>query len=174
MRVRKASIEDLTALGDSDFSFRVTHELASPFEGDWLTRALAVEPYSKTYGFDRTELEPYISANDKALFVVLGDGMPTGYVLLSCAWNNLASIDDLAVDTRWRGTGAAACLVRQAESWAKQKGLPGIRLETQTNNVTACRFYTRQGFVLGGYDQHLYKGLLPGTRETALFFYRFF
>ena len=65
-------------------------------------------------------------------------------------------------------------LIQQAFRWAKDNGLPGIRLETQTTNVAACRFYLRQGFTLGGYDRHLYEGLSPGTRETALFFYRFF
>lgn len=63
--------------------------------------------------------------------------------------------------------------MHQAFDWAGQKALPGIRLETQTNNVAACRFYLRQGFVLGGHDRHLCEGLSPGTRETALFFYRF-
>lgn len=174
MNVRSATLEDLTALGACDFSFLITREAAPPFEGDWLGHARPVEPYPKSYGFDPAELAPHMAADDKALFVVMGDETPVGYAALSCEWNNLASIDDLAVDMEWRGTGAAQRLMQQAVSWAKAKDLPGIRLETQTNNVAACRFYMRQGFALGGYDRHLYKGLSPGTRETALFFYRFF
>jgi streptothricin acetyltransferase len=54
------------------------------------------------------------------------------------------------------------------------QGLPGVRLETQSNNVAACRFYERQGFVLKGFDADLYRGEMPGTREIALFWYFWF
>lgn len=174
MKVRPAIPEDLTALAACDFSFLITREATPPFEEDWLAHVRPVEPYPKSYGFDPAELAPHIAAEDRALFVVIGDETPVGYIALSTDWNNLASIDDIAVDIDWRGTGAAQRLVQQAVTWAKEKDLPGIRLETQTNNVAACRFYMRHGFALGGYDHHLYKGLSPGTRETALFFYRFF
>ncbi|MGD9477321.1 GNAT family N-acetyltransferase [Shinella sp. G-2] len=173
MKVRAATREDPRALAVCDFSFLVTREAAPPFEGDWLARAHPVEPYAKSYGFDPADLEASIEATDKALFVVIGDETPVGYIALSIGWNNFAVIDDLAIDVEWRGTGAAQRLMQHAADWAREKGLPGLRLETQTNNVAACRFYLRQGFALGGFDRHLYEGLSPGTRETALFFYRF-
>lgn len=68
----------------------------------------------------------------------------------------------------------ARSLVDQALAWARDGGMPGIRLETQSNNVGACRFYVRCGFVLGGHDRCLYQALHPGTREVALFWYLFF
>jgi ribosomal protein S18 acetylase RimI-like enzyme len=173
VKVRAATREDLPALAACDFSFLVTREATPPFEGDWLAHAQPVEPYPKSYGFDPEDLASHIQAPDRTLLVAIGDETPVGYIALSADWNNVASIDDLAVDMEWRGTGAAQRLVRQAIDWTKAKGLPGIRLETQTNNVAACRFYLRQGFTLSGYDRHLYEGLSPGTRETALFFYRF-
>lgn len=173
MKVRPATVEDIAVLGACDFSFLVTREALPPFDGDWLAHARPVEPYPKSYGFDPVEIEDSIGTDDKALFAVLGDETPVGYLALSVGWNRLAVIDDIAVDAEWRGTGAAQRLMQQAIRWTTDKGLPGIRLETQTNNVAACRFYLRQGFTLGGYDRHLYEGLSPGTRETALFFYRF-
>jgi streptothricin acetyltransferase len=174
VKVRIATLEDIPALAACDFSFLVTREAMPPFEEDWLAHARAVEPYPKSYGFDAAELGAYIGADDRSLHLVIGDETPVGYIALSSGWNNFACVDDLAVDAEWRGTGAAQRLMQQAVIWAKEQGLPGIRLETQSNNVAACRFYLRQGFVLGGYDRHLYEGLSPGTRETALFFYRFF
>ncbi len=173
MKVRPASVEDLPALAACDFSFLVTREAAPPFEGDWLAHARPVEPYPKSYGFDAEELQSYLGAEDNALFVIVGDETPVGYIALSIGWNNLAVIEDLAVDAEWRGTGAAQRLMQQALHWTKEKSLPGLRLETQSNNIAACRFYLRQGFALGGFDRHLYEGLSPATRETALFFYRF-
>ena len=173
MRVRAGAPEDLGALAACDFSFLVTREAAPPFDGDWLALARPVEPYAKSYGFDPADLEVCIELADKALFVVIGDETPVGYIALSTGWNNFAVVEDLSVDAQWRGTGAAQRLMRHAIGWTKDMGLPGLRLETQSNNVAACRFYLRQGFALGGFDRHLYEGLSPGTRETALFFYRF-
>ena len=37
--------------------------------------------------------------------------------------------------------------------WAKQKDLCGLMLETQNNNLLACRFYIKKGFVLGAVDK---------------------
>lgn len=173
MKIRPATSGDFPILGACDFSFLVTREAVPPFEGDWLAHARPVEPYAKSYGFDPDELGVHADDGDKALFVVLGDEAPVGYIALSAGWNNFAFVDDIAVDMEWRGTGAAQRLMQYACHWTKEKGLPGIRLETQTNNIAACRFYLRQGFALGGHDRHLYEGLSPGTRETALFFYRF-
>ncbi len=173
MKIRSARHEDLPALGACDFSFLVTREAMPPFEGDWLAHARPVEPYPKSYGFDPAELEAYVAMDDKALSVVIGDEAPVGYIALSAGWNSFAFVDDLAVDAQWRGTGAAQRLMQRAVDWTREKGLPGLRLETQSNNIAACRFYLRQGFTLGGHDRHLYEGLSPGTRETALFFYRF-
>jgi len=62
----------------------------------------------------------------------------------------------------------------RAVAWAETKQLPGIMLETQNNNVAACRFYERCGFKLGGFDRYLYKGITQSTEEIALYWYLFF
>jgi ribosomal protein S18 acetylase RimI-like enzyme len=61
--------------------------------------------------------------------------------------------------------------VAEAIDWAKTKLLAGIMLETQNNNVAACRFYERCGFKLGGFDRYLYKGISKNTEEIALYWY---
>jgi ribosomal protein S18 acetylase RimI-like enzyme len=65
-------------------------------------------------------------------------------------------------------------LTLRAIEWAKEKGLPGLMLETQNNNVAACHLYESCGFELGGFDRNLYKGLHPDTKEIALYWYLFF
>jgi len=47
-------------------------------------------------------------------------------------------------------------------------------LETQSNNVAACKFYASCGFVIGGVDLHLYQGLHPQSDEIAIFWYLIF
>lgn len=62
--------------------------------------------------------------------------------------------------------------MNKAVLWAEAVGLNTIRLETQSNNVAACRFYQRFGFVLGGYDRYLYCRMDPDvSADVALFWY---
>jgi ribosomal protein S18 acetylase RimI-like enzyme len=47
-------------------------------------------------------------------------------------------------------------------------------LETQNNNLPACRFYEHCGFTLSGFDRNLYKGINKDTEEIALYWYLLF
>ncbi|MGF6157142.1 ribosomal protein S18 acetylase RimI-like enzyme [Ensifer sp. KUDG1] len=154
-----------------DFSFEITSEALPPFTGPGVGDIAPVERYIKAYGSDPDELVEAAAEPDAALFAARLDGRLAGYIALSKAWNGFAEVDDIAVDSNARRAGVARALMDRAVSWARERGLPGIRLETQSNNVTACRFYERFGFELAGYDRHLYSALTPGTREIALYWY---
>ncbi|AWK87112.1 GNAT family N-acetyltransferase [Azospirillum thermophilum] len=155
-----------------DFSFAVTCEARPPFDGPGLGPVAAIPPYRKSYGFDPEEITGGVT--DGGLLAVLRrDGRFGGYLLASVAWNGYGLIEDLAVDRSLRGQGAGRLLMDEAVRWAREQGLPGLRLETQSNNVPACRFYQRYGFVLGGFDRHLYGPPRPGGGETALYWYLF-
>lgn len=156
-----------------DFSFDVTCEARPPFDGPGLGPVVAVPPYRKSYGFDSEEITAAAAADGSLLAVLRCDGRFGGYLLASVAWNGYGLIEDLAVDRSLRGMGAGRLLMDEAIRWAREAGLPGLRLETQSTNVPACRFYQRYGFVLGGFDRHLYGPPEPGGRETALYWYLF-
>jgi len=49
----------------------------------------------------------------------------------------------------------------------------GVRLETQSTNVPACRLYQRHGFVLGGADRLVYRADPALAHEVALYWYWF-
>jgi streptothricin acetyltransferase len=171
--VRIAKAEDMALLAACDFSFLITQIAVGPFDGPRLGRVAQVEPaYRKNYGFDGQEVGSYIDGEDSTLFVVETQvGLPVGYAAVSHGWNDFAFVDDIAVDANHRGSGLARQLMDAAVAWGLRQGLPGIRLETQSNNVGACRFYESYGFELGGYDRHFYEALHPGTEEIALFWY---
>ncbi|QRY67564.1 GNAT family N-acetyltransferase [Ensifer sp. PDNC004] len=152
-----------------DFSFEITSE-ALPFTGPGLRDIAPVERYIKAYESDPDELVA-AAGPDAALFAARLDGRLAGYIALSKTWNGFAEVDDIAVDSNARRAGVARALMDRAVLWARERGLPGIRLETQSNNVAACRFHERYGFELAGYDRHLYSALTPGTHEIALFWY---
>ena len=99
------------------------------------------------------------------------DGSLAGRIVLSEGWNRYAWVEDIAVDAGHRRAGVGRALMDRAIAWAVERGLPGIRLETQNNNVPACKFYESCGFRLGGFDRDLYRGLDEATTEIALFWY---
>lgn len=66
-------------------------------------------------------------------------------------------------------TAWGAALFRAAEAWARARRCRQIKVETQNVNVTACRFYARQGCVLTMVDPSAYPGL-PG--EVQLLWYK--
>lgn len=61
--------------------------------------------------------------------------------------------------------------MERVKRWAQEKGLAGITLETQNNNVKACKFYENCGFEIGGFDLFLYKGIDQHQDEIALYWY---
>lgn len=170
---------DEQLIGDAfgfDGSFLVESELVL-FAEDGVVRyeVVPVPPYEKRYGgCTGAELSVYLKAADKVVFLAHLDGLVAGWVVVSEGWNRHAWIEDLAVDARRRRAGLGRALMDRAVAWATEQGLPGIRVETQSNNVPACKFYESCGFHLGGFDRDLYRGLDGGTKEIALFWYLHF
>ncbi|WP_343718019.1 GNAT family N-acetyltransferase [Inquilinus sp.] len=162
--------ERLTAadIAHCDFSFDIRSELVAPYR-DPVADARPVEPYRKAYAFDADDFAGI--GPDRLLAVAREGGRVVGYILISESWNGYASVDDIAVDRAARGAGLAVRLMDRAVQWARERDLPGIRLETQSNNVAACRFYRRHGFVLGGYDAYQYRTFPALRAEVALFWY---
>ncbi|MDX6749165.1 GNAT family N-acetyltransferase [Geminicoccaceae bacterium 1502E] len=154
----------------ADFSFEIDSRIVAPFDAVPF-RTEMLPSRQKVYGLDEDLFEPRDSRN-AGLFVA-GEGETiAGYVAISRAWNKCAEIVDIAVARPFRGRGLATSLMNTAALWAHEVGLHTMRLETQTTNVAACRFYQHYGFMLGGYDRYLYRGLGPEiAQDIALFWY---
>ncbi|QMV01473.1 GNAT family N-acetyltransferase [Devosia sp. D6-9] len=166
---------NLAAAAAIDASFEVSEELSvAADEAGIRLFPKAVTPYRKAYHEAGEDLRDAIGSLDQVGFVALLDGAVAGVVIVALDWTGLGLIDCFAVDPAVRRSGVGAALIDAAKTWARAQGLPGVRLETQSNNVAACRFYERQGFVLKGFDADLYRGEMPGTREIALFWYFWF
>jgi ribosomal protein S18 acetylase RimI-like enzyme len=156
-------------------SLEVTSKLVLHAENGKISyTVVAVPPYVKQYGPEEVEPKTYIGSSDKTVLFAYVDDKLAGQIRLWKHWNKYAYIDDLAVEPDYRGQGVGYALIQRAIEWAKARGLPGILLETQDNNVAACRLYQRCGFELCGFDTQLYKGLDPATDEIALYWYLIF
>jgi len=173
IRVADECFEDYIL--NSEFTFMVTG-YAQVLIGEPVARwpVDAVEPYLKNYGIDSEEFCNYREAADATVLVAWLDEQPVGHIVLSKNWNGLAHIDELAVDTAARRCGVARKLLDVAQFWSRKHQLAGIMLETQNNNLAACRLYESHGFVVGGVDYLRYRAIDPTTVEAAIFWYLLF
>lgn len=113
-------------------------------------------------------------------FVAQDKGRPVGAAAV--AWRTpgvhmLANRDDMAVlwDIRVhpdrRGQGLGHQLFWHAAHWARRQGARLLKIETQNINVPACRFYRRQGAILGNIDCYGYAGIPHVAHEVMLIWY---
>ncbi|MGR5908982.1 streptothricin N-acetyltransferase SatA [Bacillus paranthracis] len=135
-----------------------------------------VPSYEKSYlqnQCDNEELayNEYINKPNQVIYIALLHNQIIGFIVLKKNWNHYAYIEDITVDKKYRTLGVGKRLVDQAKQWAKEANMPGIMLETQNNNVAACKFYEKCGFVIGGFDFLIYKGLDMTNDEVAMYWY---
>lgn len=83
--------------------------------------------------------------------------------------DDLAVLWDIRVSTESRGQGVGAALFHAAEAWARGRGARQLKVETQNVNVAACRFYARQGCVLGAIHRFAYPEL---PQEIQMLWYK--
>lgn len=178
LTLTRASAHQRRAAARLRDGFMVESELQPRLrEGVLSLEEVPTAAYPKRYTRDdESEAEQSASAGADSLpesdaYVAHWQGELAGLIELSVAWNGYARVDNLVVDTPFRRRGIARALLEQAFHWCRERGAPGVMLETQNNNVAACRLYARNGFQLGGFDREFYRGLDPHTREIALFWY---
>ncbi|WP_312068258.1 GNAT family N-acetyltransferase, partial [Exiguobacterium sp.] len=80
--------------------------------------------------------------------------------------------ENIAVKQAFRKLGVGHQLLVAATKWAQQRELSGLSLEAQDDNLIACRFYEREGFVLGGADS--LKQFANPHIDLTLYWYKLF
>ena len=135
---------------------------------------IPVEPYEKILNVDAEDYTTFIDNPEKVIFFGDMDGKPVGQIKMVPWWNKFAYLEELTVDTPFRGKGVGHALLTRAIEWAKQQHFPGLTLETQDNNVPACMLYERCGFVLSGFDLYAYRNFPEARDEIALYWYLMF
>ena len=83
----------------------------------------------------------------------------------------LAVLWDVRVCTDVRGQGIGTALLRHAAGWARQQGCTQLKIETQSVNVPACRFYASQGCTLGAIHRYGYAACSSVAHEAMLLWY---
>jgi streptothricin acetyltransferase len=168
VKISRIYAEDSRLLDGAENAFTGDEVFDLSFiDGEFQLNLRRVEQFEKSYDADD-------SSDDEAeAYGAFVDGVLVGKIELASTWNDLASIEHIVVAREFRGRGIASGLIDFAKSWARGKQLKGVRLETQTNNVAACRLYFRSGFEVGGFDRFSYRTQPDVANETALYLYWF-
>lgn len=171
VEVIQASAQHIGDMSRCDGILLVTSELTLELaDGVMGYSTVEVSPYEKKYSCASRDAinsgkQPDIT------FLAYVDGELAGQMNISRHWNNFAYINDIVVDHRLRRSGVGKRLLLRAIEWSEENSLAGLMLETQTNNVPACKLYDSCGFELKGFDANLYAGLSFGNNEIALYWY---
>jgi GNAT superfamily N-acetyltransferase len=72
---------------------------------------------------------------------------------------DVCALWDIRVAPSHRGRGVGTALFKAAAGWSRARGAVGMKIETQSINVPACRFYAAQGCTLAAVDVHAYPEL---------------
>jgi ribosomal-protein-alanine N-acetyltransferase len=128
-----------------------------PMAENDLEAVLVIEEESFSTPWRREHFEHEMTSPHSFPFVVVYNGIVTGYVCLMSLFEE-AQILDIAVAPEQRGRGIARILMDCAISVAREKGAELLALEVRASNGAAITLYKRCGFVRTGLRQKYYEG----------------
>ena len=172
MEIVKINQQNLTDINKANQPFEIIGKIKPVFiNGKWTyTEEIYEQSYRKVYPNDYCDYAAYIDNPDKTVFFAYSGKECIGQIVLKRDWNRYAFIEDICVTKSARGQGVGTSLIQKAIEWAKNSNLNGLALETQDNNLLACRFYAKCGFVIGAVNTMLYRNF-SDNEELAVFWY---
>jgi GNAT superfamily N-acetyltransferase len=183
-----ANKESLTAYSVVSISFEVRSKLTPiPLDdglgGIVLREEEVIPPYTKDYDEAGGEgplrwLERFNTAN-WVVFLAREAGVPVGGAAVAFRTpevhmlrgrDDMAVLWDIRVHPDHRRSGIGRALFAEAARWSREMNCKYLKVETQNVNVPACRFYVRQGCLLGEINRFAYSD--PHVaHETMLIWY---
>ncbi len=174
MEIIKINQQNFTDINKANQPFEVIGKIKPVFiNGIWTySEEIYEQSNMKVYPDDTWDYTTYINNPDKTIFLAYSDARCVGQIILKRDWNRYAFIEDICVAKSERGQGIGTGLIQKAIEWAEHSNLKGLALETQDNNLLACRFYAKCGFVIGAVNTMLYQNF--HNDEFAVFWYLLF
>lgn len=174
MEIVEISQEKINDINGLDAPFEVIGKI-NPIlvNEEWsYTEELFADSHLQSYPDDDTDYYEYVDCPYKTAFLAYVDGIFAGRIIVRKDWNKYAFIEDISVVKENRGKGVGTALIQKTIEWAKNEAMDGLALETQDNNLLACRFYCKCGFKLGAVNTMLYKNLeKPFCDAIAVYWY---
>ena len=144
MEILRINHQNLADINKANQPYEIIGKIKPTFDnGNWsYTEEIYEQPYMKEYPEDSCDYAAYIDNSDKVIFFAYSGAECIGQIILKRDWNKYAFIEDICVAKSARGQGIGTALIQKAIEWAKNSNLKGLALETQDNNLLACRFYS--------------------------------
>ena len=113
----------------------------------------------------------YAEMKDDNIFIGAYDkGNCIGLAILQDAWFKYMYLYDLKVFKDYRHKGVETALLQKAKEICKERQYSGIYTQAQDNNLSACLFYIKTGFHIGGLDTNVYKGTKQEGKADIIFY----
>ena len=113
----------------------------------------------------------YRELSKSSIFVGAYDGRKCiGLAVLQQAPFKYMYLYDLKVNVEYRGKHVGKLLIEKSKEIAVEQGYNGLYTQGQDNNLGACLFYLRNGFVIGGLDTKVYQGTLQEQKKDIIFY----
>lgn len=97
-------------------------------------------------------------------------GKCVGLAIYKRDWFKYLYLDDLKVSSEYRGHGIGKLLLDEGKKIAAENAYKGIYTVGQDNNLSACLFYIKSGFEIGGFNTHVYKGTNQAEKSNIYFY----
>lgn len=108
---------------------------------------------------------------EKGFAVGAYDGVQcVGLAVFEYNWNKYLYLMDLKVNSAYRSQGIASRLIEWGQDQAIKLNVQGIYTIAQDNNLGACQFYLKNGFVIGGFNTMDYRHT-PQQDKADVYFY---
>jgi Acetyltransferases len=118
----------------------------------------------ENYDFDARKKESFfVGAYDEA-------GKCIGLAIFKHDWLKYLYLEDLKVYGAYRGQGVGKQLLDEGKKIAAENSYRGIYTIGQDNNLSACLFYLKSGFSIGGLNTREY-GWTNQAEKSNIYFY---
>lgn len=98
------------------------------------------------------------------------DNKCVGLAIYRREWFKYLYLYDLKVNKDFRGLGIGKKLLEEGAKIAIENGYRGIYTIAQDNNLTACLFYIKNEFEIGGFNTHEYRGTSQEDKSNIYFY----
>ncbi len=93
-----------------------------------------------------------------------------GLAVLERSFFKYLYLSDLKVSSSHRSRGVGRMLIEKCMEIAKAEHMRGVSLQAQDNNLSACLFYLKTGFRIGGLDTEIYNGTSQEGKADIMFY----
>lgn len=109
-------------------------------------------------------------AKDSVIFGAYVDDTCVGLAIFQNGFFEYMYLLDLKVCAAARGKGVGKALIQAGLEAAKERNYRGVYLQAQDDNLNACLFYLKTGFVIGGFDNRVYCGSRQEGKADVIFY----